>query len=111
MKSDFGISDELFNRIPIKMEVIDFTDVALKGDFFSPNYDYVEIRFVSCVDAYGKIDECVTQAEVNQYFLDNSIYLYTNNAEHFIDFEDLDDPLKVQSTAPFKEIRITPFET
>ena len=52
------------------MQTIDFTDVTIKGDFFSANYDYVELKFVTCLElSTSKLsngnNECATQEEVN----------------------------------------------
>ena len=47
-KVSFGITDELYDRIPMQFYTIDFTDVSIQGDFFSPYREIIQLKFFSC---------------------------------------------------------------
>ena len=41
--ADFGMTEQLFNRIPFKSYYIDFTDAYIENNFFSTEYTAITI--------------------------------------------------------------------
>ena len=75
--------------------VVDFTNAFVQGSLLSDKLSFIQLRFESCVNIPG-MEDCASLVEVNDYFMDDVIVNFAH-ADSFIDFSDLDNPVKINA--------------
>ncbi len=71
------------------MCIKDKSKYSLKGDWYSTNFTYLEIRLNKC---NSKVQKCKSDAEINEFF-DPSIFSFAF-INSFFDFTDYNKPIK-----------------